>query len=252
LIHVELSKGTRFAVLAVKEIINCLDRYIAGDPLKKGDTQYVALTVGGIPICLGPMINLVKKKDMNYLPWLRSLLSINRSIKLELRPDYSTITSPTTQVEGIPQHVIEKFVKHLHISKENAKVPEFKNFHYSNRSSPYGKHTHRNCILELLCLNDTLFEHIYTVGGDVLKNRMTFILSHYARVSTQVDILPDFDFVIKSLRKQFPKDFITKQGKEISLETDSEKIRFLKNYSRKIITFSEFEGKTRLIAMVDY
>lgn len=247
-----MSKGTRFVVLAIKEIVNCLDRFYGGCPLKKGDTTYVSLNNFGIPKCLGLLINVIKNRDDNYLRHIRSILTINRSIRLELKPDYGTITSPSTQSMEVPDYIYKKFVKKLRLSDKLREIPKFNSFHYSNKSSPLGPYTHKNCILELLCLDNDLLDNIYLVGGEVLKSRMIFLLSHTNRVIPTIDILPDFDFVLNSLKKQFPKDFKTKSNRDIVLDNDSAKIHFLRRYLRKIVTFSEFEGKTRIIAMIDY
>jgi hypothetical protein len=63
LANIEKTKGTKFLILSIKEIRLVIERYIVGDPIFKGTTQYVRLNSSGLPVILKYAIHGIKERD---------------------------------------------------------------------------------------------------------------------------------------------------------------------------------------------
>lgn len=90
--NIELNRGKKLLVLTVKEIRMVLENYLAGSPLKRGQTLYNRLSYSGLPVTLGPLSYQIKTRNTKIITFVFSFLSVTKVIKVKSSPNYSSIT----------------------------------------------------------------------------------------------------------------------------------------------------------------
>jgi len=247
--HYEKHKGAVFLVKVIKEIRIALESYLVGSALQK--FQYIRLNYCGLPVILKSAIHNFKIGGPSFVSLVLSILTVGRSAKFEKSPNYSTISDESTGNGDIPKHIYKSFVKHL-CSRNNVKkfsIPYFKNYHFSVKSSPLGDNSMISMLVELVSLPADLKSIIYKVGGRDLKFRMEFIISNYRAIASSI---PGYTECVEKLITCFGKQlgFITPV--DIYDIKDKFFTCFLSQYVRKMVSFAEYEGKTRIIGLCDY
>lgn len=127
--------------------------------------------------------------------------------------------------------------------------PEFSHFHYSNKASALTPHALRGCLIELAALPDDLLVSICNVGGKKFTDIVVFLRTYFNPLlegtPKNINLV---NILINFLRKNEIEDII--YPTDLSLR-DPFWGQF-ERYMRKLIVFPEFEGKTRIIAILDY
>jgi hypothetical protein len=237
-----------FLIKVIKEVRISLENYVCTSDVLEG--RYVRLNYSGLPRILKEAIHLFKQDDSDFKRLLFSLLTIARTAIFEKSPDYSTITSATTGTQDVPTEIFASFVQLLSNRIESVKVvPVFQNYHFSVRSSPLGDNSMESMMIELFALTPAVRNAIYKIGGKDLEFRMKFIYDNSRKLCVSI---PGFTQSVDKLIKQFKlrKDFI--YPTDIFDKNDRFYTVFLSNYIRKLVSFAEYEGKTRIIGLCDY
>lgn len=103
-------------------------------------------------------------------------------------------------------------------------------------------------LVELISLPKDLSDSIRKIGGNSLSYNMDFIISNYGMIARAC---PGYDHCISKLIKRFQKSYMFNDTFDPYNPSDPF-FRFLSDYVRQIVSFAEYEGKTRIIALVDY
>ena len=184
----------------------------------------VRLTSDGIPVCFGPLIPFIRDKDHPYhfsvLKMTFSILTISRAMKDKIIYDYENIAHPSKGVEGyvINKH-IDSFWKTFGY-KPLCSVPsrlKWKKFHFTTKSGPNG-HALNSWLADWFSLPKKLRESISIVGGSKMESYIS-------------NLEEGAPFLVK---------FFGLFGKVNP------------GIYRKLTAFSDKEGKTRVIAILDY
>jgi hypothetical protein len=246
--HYEKHKGSKFLIKIIKEVRISLENYACSSDVLEG--RLVRLNYSGLPLILKEAIHLFKQDDNDFKRLLFSLLTIGRTAIFDKCPDYSTITNKSTATMDIPPNIFRSFIQTLSKRIKTVKViPLFQNYHFSVKASPLGDNCMESMFIELVALPTEVRNTIYKVGGKDLEFRMKFIISNFRKLSIAI---PGFTEAVDKLIVRFKssKDFI--QPLDIYDSKDNFYTVFLKNYIRKLVSFAEYEGKTRIIGLCDY
>jgi len=207
-------RGLAFTVKYVKDSRNCVMRVLSGRPLDV--CPGVALKEGW-PEWLIPFRYLSEFRD--GIRVLTTLLVVLRGIHLKAELDLNPIVSPW---KGSLPEISEK--QHNHVCRGlgiRAKSVEWSKPHMSTKRGPLGQAL-LTAVSEITLIPPELLESIYLVGGDKLKTVMEGLKLPIAGTNLSV---------VDVWSKLYPP-------KTKSL--------------RRISYFSDKEGKTRVIAILDY
>nr|WTN86941.1 RNA-dependent RNA polymerase [Fusarium oxysporum mitovirus 3] len=214
------SRGKTSFIAYNKALRGALMNYLSGNTIK---VPGVRLTKDGIPVCFGSLIRYIRNKDHPYhisvLKMTFSILSISRAMKDKINPDFDAITHPYKGVEGydISQH-IDSFWKTFGYKPLDS-VPsrlKWKKFHFTTKSGPKG-HALNTWLADWYSLPKQLRESISEVGGSKMRTYLTNLEEGASFLS---------------------KFFVSSTSKG--------------DIFRKLVSFSDKEGKTRVIAILDY
>jgi hypothetical protein len=211
------SRGVKGLIAFNKAVRLNLLNYLSGNPERVLGCQ---LALEGIPKILGPfVIQLVRKEvPREILQLLLTMLFFTRGLELPARPNIKTITEPLYEGSKIDIDIhMAEFWRSLGFN-QSGRLPRsllFSRFHFTNKVGPFG-HALYQWQEDLRNLPNRLLESIQSMGGEGIKE------------------------FIKSSSVQFPDLF----GKE----ADSSNNIFV----RKLSYFSDKEGKTRIIGILDY
>jgi len=103
-------------------------------------------------------------------------------------------------------------------------------------------------LVELISLPKDLLDSIIHVGGRSLEFNMDYIISNYRYIAKAC---PGYNTCIDSLVKRFNKSYDFSLGFD-RFNPNDPFFKYLGVYIRKIVSFAEYEGKTRIIALMDY
>lgn len=241
----------------MKETRIHIENYCLGSSEKKISTL-VRCRYSGLPRILGLAAHLIKQEVLGFINTVLSILSIGRTAKFEKDPNFSTITDTFTGQQylyqgmdyGLPRFIFLSFHSFLRnkMKVKNFKKPTFQNYHFSNKSSPLGDHSMESLLVELIALPSDILKRISTIGGLGLQMKMEYIISNYSILAKAI---LGYNSCIDKLIKRFKsfKDFIHPVD---IFDKDDPFFGFLSKYIRKLSTFAEYEGKTRIIGLVDY
>jgi len=233
----------------LKEVRIALEAYACG--AVKPPCRYIRLNYAGIPVILKEASHHFKTGNTYFRSMVLSVLSVGRTAKFQKCPDYSTVTGESTRTVDIPIGIYDSFIKHLaSLSSQNLKrIPHFGSFHFSNRASPLGDNCMESMMVELASLPPDILSAIYDVGGPDIKFRINFILSNFSKICSAI---PNFKKVVSDLIDKFRyvDGFITPF--DIYDKNDDFYVKFLSQYIRKMVSFAEYEGKTRIIGLCEY
>jgi len=205
-------RGLAWTVKYVKSSRLAVTRYLTGHPLETLDG--VALK-GGWPVWLTSHKELIQTKDGIRL--LMTLLISLRGIHLKPVLDVTPIISPWKGKDTITESELNHACQQLGIRPTKV---GFEKFHMSTKSGPLGQAI-LTSVTELTILPQQLLENIRVLGGDTLGKI--------------IDALMVSRFNEHSLASIWKTLFPPK--------TQS---------FRKLSYFSDKEGKTRVIAILDY
>lgn len=164
-------------------------------------------------------LKFLKTKGSITVPYIKLLLtvfSISRAFRIKAEPSFQTIKGPSTMKEyPFKKEDFDQFWYTLGYSKKlkpGGKL-NFKRFHKTSRSGPNGQALWF-CLTDLVSLSPENLQAIFLLGGEKLRSYIEITIKY-----------------LNFLSKAFP----IKLG-----------------ISRKLIYFSDREGKTREVAILDY
>lgn len=206
------TRGMAATVSYVKASRNCCMRVISGEPLER--EEGIALK-DGWPVWLSDFKVLTDSGE--GLRILLTLLVVLRGVILPPKLDISPIVSPWKGSDSITEKELSHACRRLGISPRRC---EFKSFHMSTKSGPQGQALLMS-LTELALLPQNLLADIKLIGGDKLSSLIDRLLEKTLGDYSIVDIWKTI----------FPPR---------------------SSSYRKISYFSDKEGKTRVIAILDY
>ncbi|AQM32767.1 replicase [Agaricus bisporus mitovirus 1] len=213
-----LSRGLEFTVLYVKTSRNAINRVLSGEPLQECDQ--LALTKDGVPKWLLPIFD---NSNIEKIRILQSLLVSLRGITLSPILDTSTITSASSaRVDEISNQELKRALISLKVIPLKRRVPEFSEYHLTTKRGPLGQAI-LSSMSEVTFLPYQLIEDINLLGGKKLAEELTML-------QDRLDILK-YTSVAEFWKAWFPPKTST---------------------LRKLSYFSDKEGKTRVIGIIDY
>nr|ALD89125.1 RNA-dependent RNA polymerase [Rhizoctonia solani mitovirus 6] len=192
-------------------------RCISGQPLESSPP--VQLDNEGWPDILAALKPIWKSGEPAELKLLTTLLTALRGIKLKAVLDTSTIETPWAGTDTITVKELAHAAKRLRFVKEIQ--TDYRKPHMSTKRGPLGQAI-LTSVNEVTLLPQQLIVNIITLGGSELATTIE-------RLSEPLDILPES--VCGLWRTLFPP------------KTSS---------IRRLSYFSDKEGKTRVIAILDY
>lgn len=208
-----LTKGPSFTIARVKYLRLCLTRFLSNQTLTK---QPFIEYSGDLPRLM-PYRSWIYRRDKNFIKLAYTLLSIGKFIIFKPLPDFSSITEPITCI--IPKGTISEICFELDSLIGGRKVRvEWDSFHNTSKGGPTGKAL-INSLLDLKNLPPKLIHSIKTLGGEKLSKEMDKL----------VPLISDI------------------QDDKIYTFSDNSN-----TVIRKLSYIYEAEGKTRIIAMLDY
>lgn len=177
--------GLGGAVKRVKSLRLAVTRWLSGVPLKKNEIQF-RLTSDGLPVILGPILDLVRGSPEHKklaLTILYSTRTIVGQDEADLKPieDVSTadITETIRYIPGFWRSFIGR--------KKPKSFPKWTSFHLSTKTGPNG-HALVTSLTDLLALSDKQKEAIKLIGGEDLKRRIEFLDSNLVPTSVMYHI----------------------------------------------------------------
>lgn len=205
----------------MKESRLFVTRFLCGHPLNDSDILKIN-EKSGLPTWLLPYQEDLISKDKDFLRMMLTTLSISRSFNLKAEPDTSSITDKSDQyTDTITNSELRRAAKELSFRPW---VPRFSEFHSTTKSGPNGQAL-LSALTDLTLLPLSLRESIYTIAGEKLKSKM--------------DNITNFEFPFK-------------EGNVIDWFYSNWKNTKATTGLRKLSYFADKEGKTRIIAILDY
>lgn len=213
------TRGVDSYIAYVKAIRNAFYIYLSGEYSFAKQIPGVRYTFDGIPTALGPFIPMIRQgSSPDLLRVIMTILSMNRALRLESKPDLSPIEDPCKKAIPHLGDYSKSFWNKLGYrqSKSTLSAPRktrFKSWHLSTKAGPNG-HALWNCFSDLNLIKDNplLLQYLKLLGG-----------------------------------KRFPIDALIKALPQFAkvLPTNGTSLR-------KLAHFPDKEGKTRVIAIGDY
>jgi len=224
--RLEKDRGIEFTIKYIKTCRNYITRAFSGQP--SFEHNGVALDSNGIPKEFAALYyEAIGNRDRMKI--LLSLFMSLRSITLKPNPDLSTIVEPWKGQDDITDWELNQALRMLgvkrtlyHLRKKDLLSTDWTTHHLTTKKGPQG-HALINSMLELTLLTPQLIQYIKVLGG----NKLGFYLESMLAKGTE-----------GRLAFKWSDSFKSKAKRGGSL--------------RKISYFSDKEGKTRVIALVDY
>jgi hypothetical protein len=214
------TRGIKFTVSYVKTSRNAYLRAFTGKPLTS--CSGVSLDINGYPKWIIDIFgNTVEPDKVKII--LSFLISL-RSIQLEPILDTETITAPWKGVDTVTERELVIGLRALGVYKNTGKYlfKGWNSFHLTTKRGPFGQAS-LSSISEATFLSHTQVEDICLLGGKELA-------SHLENLTDRLDILNWTSVSYWWMRLFPPKN----------------------NNLRKLSFFSDKEGKTRVIGIMDY
>jgi hypothetical protein len=208
-------RGLKWTVLYLKKVRLCVTRFLCGEPLRILDG--VGLTTSGFPRILGKWLN-VDLTNKNNIRYLLTLLTVYRGTVFAPVLDTTPITkSFGGDLSNVTDREHRQVMRWLKLSKMK---DEFTTYHMSTKSGPNGQAI-LTAMVDLLALPSTLLEDIKLLGGKLLQDNIDESLAEF---HNGLNLAQIFNCVFELKGDQF----------------------------RKLSFFGDKEGKTRVIAILDY
>jgi len=207
-------QGLKQTLLRYKNLRLAVLRYLSGNPLY--ELEFIALTSSGFPRELKQWESeLMSNVDSQRI--LLTLLNVGRAFKIQPTFNPDTITTPSKGLPHLEEAVIGAICKNLGV---NFQELSWQQFHFSTKSGPNGP-AMVTALTDLDALSSQQKDDIYLLGGEALQVAM---------------------------RKPY---FQTPLGHTM-MELWTTVHNKPEKYTRKLSYFSDKEGKTRIIAILDY
>jgi len=216
-----MTRGTVAGIAYVKAIRGNYLNYLSGNKVR---IPGVRLTSSGLPVAFGPLLKYFSGSgpQAEMLQFLNTILFSTRALKSSPQLDTSAITLPSKrgyEFSDIGLYATDFWKAMGYFHKDHIPRPlKFRRFHFTTKSGPLG-HALASWVDDLFSLPDQLAESIKTLGGWKMVEFMdaAFGLEDLVRgMSTQY----------KAPKSAWPL--------------------------RRLSFFADKEGKTRVIAIMDY
>lgn len=210
------TRGGLMAIKMIKLIRLHTTRYLCGEPLLEINHIGVSILKDGLPRALGPLLPILRNgASVSDLRLINTLLQVSRLIPAVSSPDYSTIEKP---YEGSISDKLKEDISYVIQSMPNLRLhePIWDKCHLSTKSGPNSQ-AMVGSIIDLHHLPDELILNLGKLGGSALAERLNLLKSN---IPLQV-WLERFKIKDKSL-------------------------------IRKLSIINDKEGKSRIIAILDY
>jgi len=219
-----VSRGLPETIQYVKESRNLVLQYISGRRDLK--SELVPVT-NGFPTWLIKWIPLISSSDeemrLIHIRILMTLLLVTRHLKLKKSIDISTIIEPSKgMIDSILSSEIKAAFNSLGV-RINQNWPEWDSFHPTVKKGPAGPAIMCS-VSELAFLPHNLLDNIISIGGKKLGSEI-------------LDNLDSLDVL---------------KGQSVSKVWSDYIGHTKRNWIRKLSYFSDKEGKSRVIAILDY
>lgn len=213
-----LSRGLGDTLAYFKESRLCVTRYLSGEPLTSSDL--VSLTKTGWPRWLSAVVDKdMISSDPLLIKALLTCLTIGRSFNLAAKLDTESITQPTkADVSQISELELKWACKRLGVRPVDHR---FKDFHLSTKSGPNGQAI-LSSLYESTLIPNSLKESLVKLGGE----KLAYKLDGIAKSQEELQLVDWF-------YSEWPMN--RKRGR-----------------IRSLSYFPDKEGKTRVIAILDY
>jgi len=213
----EKTRGLKFALIYFKRSRLHFTKYMSGQPLLSVDGVKILPT--GMPVWINAIVSELDLNNPNVLRMILTGLTIGRCFNLSPVLDTKTITD---EWKGVLPNISEREHQHILRSLGIKKFRwEWSEFHFSTKSGPNGP-AMLTSLTDLTYLPLSLKNDIFLVGGRYLKEVMTKLSSATMDGKTFIEIW----------NKMFPSRD--------------------RGLFKKLSYFSDKEGKTRVIAILDY
>lgn len=213
------TRGIKTTIKDFKVLRNLVTRYLCGSPIYKSDR--VRIMREGWPFRL----KFLWHPDITTSPqdkrFVLSLLVFLRGIQGKDAPDLSPITRPYTGVNlDIIKGIIESSYRILSSPRQ---FPEFKSWHLTTKSGPYG-HSLSHLVDDFKSLSSDIKIWLSCVGGD--------------RYSSYINKIETFITV--------------EREEEIRTTFKQSKSKWTQIFSGRLNMVPDSESKTRVIAQINY
>jgi len=228
--HLYSEKGLKVSIERIKLDRLRVYQYLSGFKQEKDKS----LTYDGLPKKLKTLIPLIREGKPLNLRFISTLLYSLRRFNLPLDPKISSITneSEAQDYSRIFKYTIPFIKKLIRITPKSFrekddltgnllvkfKTPIWEEYHMTAKKGPSKGQGLVNCLQDLVSMPDTLINSISSLGGDLLSKNLTTLLLNVEELSNVL-------------------------GSPVTED---------KTFVRRIASFGDSEGKTRLIALVDY
>jgi hypothetical protein len=225
--HLSIHRGIKFAVNYNKLVRLSFTRYLANNITLLGG---IKLRLDGLAYCLYHFKDILNRNNnLNYrsdIQIIMTMLSCPRALRLKVNNNFGTITDPGINIkEEVYKHSFIGFIKSLKkLSPSNftkkglfLKNPLFSTFHLSTKTGPSSYQSLYSCLLDLENLPLHLIKSLKIIGGEKFCEHFDRLLLSYPELA-------------KLMNQPIG----------------------IKKPIRRLSTFPDSEGKTRIIAIGDY
>lgn len=216
--NVAKHRGEAGLISVMKSARGNILNYLSGNPeILPG----VGVTKDGIPRFLGPLVDIIRRrdpKDKDILKIITTILYSSRSLNTGKVPDIETIVAPPKGVNPMISRYITKFWNELRYPVNRKVIPrslKWKRFHFTSNAGPNG-HALWTSILDFQSLSLKQLEALRIVGGE--------------KFSTRLEVISRGLHLIPTIITGFTKPLI----------------------NRRLTYFPDKEDKVRVIAIGDY
>jgi hypothetical protein len=218
-----IHRGLPYAIKRSKEERLLFLRYLSGAPMTQSNLIRVGIYKGL------PKLKSLRKLDFCDLWDLRvitTVMSVSRVFTVKPKPDFSPLINPTAGTyKTVLESEVIKAIRTLVRNRADRKFDSsFKGFHSSNKTSPIG----------LPALMSSVYEAGIILNNypDLINNLTTLVGSEFTGMLTSVGL--------------------NEKGLVSTFDTKSDIKAKYHSLIRRVTTIADKEGKTRIIAILDY
>jgi hypothetical protein len=212
-------RGKRETLSYCKLVRLSVTRYLSGEPLPK-ETPKIKLSKDGLPNVIYFLHPIIREKKIDDLRIIFTMLNLTRGVILEPVNNFDSITNTWEGKLPINWYTFRSAIKY-HLNIRRSKYT-FEATHTSTKTGPNGQ-AMLFSIHDLLALPESLKNSLVALGGNK-------ILDIFTKLNEPIKDVPTYQHWFKLM------DF-----------KEQNSLKF-----RKLSTFGDKEGKTRVIGILDY
>jgi len=236
-------------------------KYLSGEPIKVYPDRIIGINKSGLPITMKSFNDLIISGNPHSIRFILTLLSISRVIPGWKDPDLRTIENPSTANPAIIK-IIADFSSIFIDQAKLSRVPEWRlrfttdKVNFSLKAGPNGRAS-LFAMYDLHILPPIIQKLIEDMGGSVVMNYYRNFLSK-SRVIKAWNLIAN-NSLLKLSWEKFDKKTNSMKTINNPIKSLDERVKvalsddhLLEPLTRKLSIVKDPEGKSRIIAILDF